>query len=79
MVVPALRLSSCGIQAQLLHGMWKLPEPGIEPISPALAGGFQSTVPLDKSGRVSNNGCSTAMRRYLENIIDESASIKTGK
>ena len=43
------RLSSCGAQAQLLLGMWDLPRPGIEPVSPALAGGFLTTVPPGKS------------------------------
>ena len=42
------RLSSCGSRAQLLHGMWDLPGPGIEPVSPALAGGFLTTVPPGK-------------------------------
>ena len=28
----------------MLHGTWDLPEPGIEPMSPALAGGFLTTV-----------------------------------
>ena len=41
--VVAHRLSSCGAQAQLLLGMWNLPRPGIEPMSPALAGGFQGS------------------------------------
>ena len=34
------RLSSCGSRAQLLHGMWDLPRPGLEHVSPALAGGL---------------------------------------
>ena len=34
------RLSSCGARTQLLRGMWDLPGPGLEPVSPALAGGF---------------------------------------
>ena len=29
--------------------MWDLPGPGIEPVSPALAGGFLTTGPLGKS------------------------------
>ena len=29
--------------------MWDLPRPGIEPVSPALAGGFLTTVPPGKS------------------------------
>ena len=43
------RLSSCGPQAQLLHGMWDLPRPGIKPVSPALAGGFLTTASPGKS------------------------------
>ena len=44
------RLSHCGSRAlehraQLLRGMWDLPRPGLEPVSPALAGGFLTTVP----------------------------------
>ena len=34
------RLSSCGSRAQLLRDMWDLPRPGLEPVSPALAGKF---------------------------------------
>ena len=40
--------SSCGSWAELLHGMWDLPRPGIEPVSPALAGGFLTTAPPGK-------------------------------
>ena len=29
--------------------MWNLPGPGIEPVSPALAGGFLTTAPPGKS------------------------------
>ena len=42
------RLSSCGSRAQLLRSMWGLPGPGHEPVSPALAGGFLTTVPPGK-------------------------------
>ena len=42
------RLSSCGAWAQLLRGMWDLPRPGLEPMSPALAGGFSTTAPPGK-------------------------------
>ena len=41
--------SSCGTRAQLFRGMWDLPRPGIQPVSPALAGGFLTTAPLGKS------------------------------
>ena len=33
-------LRSCGTWAQLPHGVWNLPGPGIKPMSPALVGGF---------------------------------------
>ena len=36
----AQSFSSCRTQAQLSHGMGDLPGPGIEPVFPALAGGF---------------------------------------
>ena len=43
------RLSSYGSRDQLLHSMWDLPGPELEPVSPALAGGFLNTVPPRKS------------------------------
>ena len=42
------RLSSCGSRAQSLRGMWDLPRPGLEPVSPALAGRFSTTAPRGK-------------------------------
>ena len=42
------RLSSCGSRAQLLRGMWDPPRPGLEPVSPALAGRFPTTAPPGK-------------------------------
>ena len=47
---PALecRLSSCGARAYLLRGMWDLPGPGLEPVSPAMAGRFLTTAPPGK-------------------------------
>jgi len=39
------RLSGCVTWAYWSHGMWDLPEPGIKPMSPALAGGFLTTGP----------------------------------
>ena len=44
------RLSNCGSRAQLLRGMWDLPRPGLEPVSPALAGGLSTTAPPGKPG-----------------------------
>ena len=48
-VVAACGLSSRGARTQLLRGMWYLPGPGLEPMSPALAGGFSTTAPPGKS------------------------------
>ena len=42
------RLSNWGSRAQLLRGMWDLPRPGLEPVSPALAGRFSTTAPPGK-------------------------------
>ena len=42
------RLSSCGSRAQSLRDMWDLPRPGLEPVSPALAGRFSTTAPPGK-------------------------------
>ena len=42
------RLSSCGPRAQLLRGTWDPPRPGLEPVSPALAGRFSTTAPPGK-------------------------------
>ena len=43
------RLSSCGARASFFCSMWDLPRPGLEPVSPALAGGFLTTEPPGKS------------------------------
>ena len=47
------RLSNCGSRAQLLRCMWDLPRPGLEPVSPALAGRFPTTAP---PGKPQNHG-----------------------
>ena len=44
----ALYLWCMGLVA--LWGMWDPPRPGIEPMFPALAGGFLTTVPSGKFG-----------------------------
>ena len=38
----------CGACAQLPHSLWDLPGPGMEPLSPALRGGFLTTGPPGK-------------------------------
>ena len=42
--------SSCGTWAYLLHGMWNIPRPGVEPMSPPVAGRFLAAGPLGRSG-----------------------------
>ena len=42
------RLSNCGSRAELLHGTWDLPRPGLKPVSPELAGRFSTTAPPGK-------------------------------
>ena len=42
------RLSNCGSRAHLLRGMWDPPRPGLEPVSPTLAGRFSTTAPPGK-------------------------------
>ena len=49
---PEHRLSSCGAGAQLLRGMWDPPRTGIEPVSPALTGGFPTTAPPGNSHKL---------------------------
>ena len=40
----ACGLSSCGVWALLFQGTWDLPRPGTEPVSPALASRFSTTL-----------------------------------
>ena len=42
------RPSNCGSRAQSLRGMWDPPRPGLEPVSPALAGRLPTTAPPGK-------------------------------
>ena len=49
------RLSSCGSRAQLLRSMLDLPRPGLEPVSPALAGRFSTTAPPGKPQKCFQN------------------------
>ena len=53
------KLSSCGTWALLLRSMWDLPGPGLEPVSPALAGEFLTTAPPGKSKSLceTHSGC----------------------
>ena len=46
--LPTRRPSNCGSRAQLLRGTRDPPRPGLEPVSPALAGRFSTTAPRGK-------------------------------
>ena len=46
------RLSNCGSRVQSLRGMWGPPGPGLEPVSPALAGRLSTTAPPGKPDKV---------------------------
>ena len=59
------RLTSCNAQAQLLCNMGDLPEPGIEPVTPTLAGAFFTIEPQGKS---SANLCLHAFTNFLLSI-----------
>ena len=61
------RPSSCGAQAQLLRSIGDLPGPGIEPVSPALAGGFLTTAPPGKPNTffLSLNICQLALYAHF--------------
>ena len=45
------RLSNCGSRAQSLRGMWDPTRPGLEPVSPALAGRLSTAAPPGKPPR----------------------------
>ena len=61
------RLSSCGSWAQSLRGMWDLPRPGLEPVSPALAGIFSTTAP---PGKPHSNLVNIFLHRFLNNSLN---------
>ena len=49
-----------GLVAPLTKGMWDLPRPGLEPMSPALAGRFSTTAP---PGKPNISGLNTMIER----------------
>ena len=71
------RLSNCGSRAQLLRGMWDLPRPGLEPVSPALAGRFSTTAPPGKPPFFFKNIFIGVGAAFVENIIEVSQKIKS--
>ena len=69
------RFSSRGSRAQLLRGMWDLPRPGLEPVSPALAGRFSTTAPPRKPP---GNSILTGLFPALEGFIAALVVLSTG-
>ena len=63
------RLSNCGSRAQLPHGMWDPPRPGLEPVSPALAGRFSTTAPPGKPHSSYFEWVSLVYFEFLSSII----------
>ena len=75
------RLSSCGSRAQLLRGMWDLPRPGLEPVSPALAGRFSATAPPGKPSRYvlsGTLGCSQSFIFFFPTYALLGGQVKPG-
>ena len=72
------RLSSCGTSTWVLCSMWDPLRPGIEPVSPTLAGGFSSTGQPGKSLAFIFN----CIKNYLSWLLGFGPSLKfcnTGK
>ena len=72
------RLSNCGSRAQPLCGMWDPPRPGLEPVSPALAGRLSTTALPGKPKRMSilktasgNSACSGLRTTALGCLYNE--------
>ena len=65
------RLSSCGARDWLLRGMWDLPGPGLEPMSPALAGGFLTTAPPGKPLFFIFNSDKTMNRKHIPKSLSQ--------
>ena len=64
------RLSNCGSRAQLLRGMWDLPRPGLEPVSPALAGRLPTTAPPGKPDPLYFCSVSCYFSFFIANSVD---------
>ena len=75
-------LSSCGAQTLLLRSMWDLPGPGLEPVSPTLAGGFLTSAPPGKPMKTflkNTDVISVAHLSQLHNKLDLTMTIKFSK
>ena len=75
------RLSNCGSRAQLLRGMWDLPRPGLEPVSPALAGRFSTTAAPGKplySLDLAQSWCIAGAQRYIKPFLNSADQLPRG-
>ena len=72
------RLSGHGSRAQPLRDMWNLPGPGLEPVSPASAGGLSTTAPPGKPENEKTFKHKLKMRNWVDCIV-ESALVRSGK
>ena len=61
------RLSNCGSRAQLLRGIWDLPRPGLESVSPALAGRFSTTAP---PGKPKDSWLKVFLKKWLKTELE---------
>ena len=64
-------LNSWGTKAQLLFNEWDLPESGIKPISPTLAGIFLSTEPQGKPNLWHSLGSISGRAEYKDQKLEE--------
>ena len=55
--------------------MWDLPGPGLEPVSPALAGGFLTTVPPGKSPHVNFKSLGCLILQILPHNLNSISSV----
>ena len=69
--------SSGGVWAQLLCGMWDLPGPGIEPVCPALTGGFLTTAPPGKTPHLPFVCCNELRKKKKTISLDNSPCCHT--
>ena len=75
------RLSNCGSRAELLRGMWDLPRPGLEPVSPALAGRFSTTAPPGRPyvGFCFKYDCPCHLPGIIPNLYFKKSAREVGK
>ena len=68
---PECRFSSCGTWAQLPRGMLDLSRPGMEPVSPALQGGFLTIGLPGNSSHDFRSRCHLGLRSHLIALLEK--------